>query len=1536
MANIHLGQGKKCKYVVKGPFSNITMTTERALDNYLEQILENVEITGEQAILSVNPMERTKTQLEEVKRTIESAPQRRISIAHTSIFDENGDEVERTFTKIENSIGVSEFISRFGNYRDISNPMVTPMNIEAWKQNFREKNKDTLSEAEIEELIRQQEEDLWPSLTAYGTNIHEIIDATFKKAKGEGEGYKRTSETLLSDEQIKQIEDYANNLIADLRERHGKKCEFYTEIPFMTKELTPELADVLGMSGYTSINGKADLIVMDEKGRAHIYDFKVSRKDSGNFNETSNKYIKKRDFTSGEEGEWPSSKKEGAKDQLAIYSAILTQYGITVDSASIIPILPVFEYESEYKIKGLKSIKTWTTSELRNDEKKRQLLRIGDAVGNGLTKSGKIRRHLIPNNTEVTGNDLQTCIGLYNALLPTVNIGGKVKRDEVTIESIRKKFVRDVRPNSPKYADGKRFYFKRVGIDDSIVYCTEEELETLIAKYVEDLNAVRADELVDLSTIIVQEMNEDEFDLDKLLVHFNKKHHNTIKEQFRRYFEQPGWTFNSDPTLNSFGIFEFERGGDIEIVAITTEDLFVTQKLPFGTTLLGGTTRNKAVGYRDVLDATNDNLNLMKVMVYLAEHQEKYAGKKILQIRSLNPWFGQFSEVASTEQLRRNYELLLRNNPTVEAKPLTTELFYSEVESLIRIIYSKLESLSKEVIDFEEKVDATQIQDLEKWVDDTLYVLQSKYPELYDNNIQQTSEAWDIYTILHQVKLEMNRVKLVNETSPDAWFKGGEIGSNISAAQFSPSHNLQEFARLHDRYVAEVREQIHKTGHEMQVAFKAMYDEVGVTGARAFESWFRRNPDGSISDKFEVYDPEDPDFRGGPAAKKALSTFLRIINQLQHPLATTEADIEQLKLSGQYYQIPLTEAVFSRQVQGLGLKKTIKNKIDQYMELTEGVFAGDSEIKAEYERQNDRLYNKFALDDRQRNDKLEKEGVGFFETHLEIVFNQVLVASVKQKVSEKYVPLFRGMQMCLQKMQELGKNELTGVRTTLDKLIRNRFYGENIMEGNLKKIYQYLSVISSIFSTMKLGLNMRSFLRETITGMYIGATRTMVKQYGNVSLKSYNEAIAYILQDVPNNMSGISKLQQLNAIYGMANYSLGNIANQRKTNWLNINNWGRDTLFIGCSAPDYQHRMAILLAKMIDDGCWEAFSLDENNMLVYDFKKDQRFSIYNSGDISNPKYAEQRALYLKNIEEWNAQGYRKADGSILVEGDDLPQAYTNREGQSIKNYADILYGHYDDESRSLMNDMFLGSFIMQFKTFVTAKFEQWFMTGGTYNVENLKQQYDPITGEKLYEIIKYHNSDNTGMPYREIIKESAYNALSEEEKKLANPYIEWVGQPMEGMFYGLWNFSKALFTMNTTELKRLWNDPHEKGLFLLGLSDLLLMSMLLLIIKALFAAALDSESLADVRRDARDAGWATSFSYNVITGVVNDNNIIGVVSSMASDINPPLITNLTQFGTSFISVLTGKQSVAYALTRNVGMLSDFSGMIKKWESAAEK
>ena len=1524
---MYLGQGKNCKYVLKASgLPDSEFKSEKELDIYVESLLNSdIVIDGETAIFSVDHLSRTRELLDQVKADVESVAERRTRFkASDAVFHNDGEMEYETYYVIPNSIGTTRLITTKGRAGNLSQGLITPFNIAEWKEYFREEHGRS---PETEELIRKQEEELWPTLTQYGTDIHEVIDATFK-----GVDYVRTADTKITDEQIAEVKAYAERLMKDLKKKHGATAEFYTEFAFKSKYLTEEMKAELGIDGYTSINGKADLLVVDEFGKVHIYDFKVSRKDVGDFSKTSNKIIQKRDFEKEIEGEWATTKKETAKYQMAIYAAILEQHGLKVASTSLIPIKLDFEYEDEYTIKSLKKINANTVSEIEADPIKKQVINIsGSLLGK---QAQNIRRRILPVKPEVNGESIETILRVYNNFFPGVEVDSNVHRREASVEYIKQKQSRTLSSNHYQYThNNKRFSFYRAETDGQIAYYeTEEQLDEAIAAYVEAVNNNRSSELINLASLIQSELLGEK-DFTKLGESFSPEKQSIIHEQFKKYFLQPGWVFNQDDTLNSFGIFEFERDGDVEIIVLSSEALFTTRNLGFGDTLLGKTTRNKHIGSRRTLDASYANLAMMKAMVYIAENQDSYKGKKIVHIKAFNPWFGQFSDNVTPGVLIENYEQLRLRNPDSDAKQINTAIFDSDTESLIKLIMSKSEMLDKKIIDFDEKYDARQIHDLEEWVTKAIADLRHNYKELNDENRQKSSPAWEAFTLLNQMMLEINRITMRNETDPTAWIKGGKLGTAVTSAQFSASRNIQEFARLHDRYVSEVRMRVHKQGHEMQRAFRELYESEG-NGTKAFEAWFKRNPDGSIHESFELVDPDSSDFKGSATSKKVLRLYLETMDKIRHPNEQHEDSIQARKDTGEYYRVPLTEAVFSRQVKGLGLKKALINKVEQYKELTEGVFAGGTEEKEEYEKTHDKLFNKFELRPDQRTKKLADKGVGFFETNMEIVFNQALVAYAKQDISEKYVPLFKAMQIGLRRMEEDGNNKLTDVRETLDKLIDNRFYGKNIMKPGLQEWYRWLSVISHFFSTIKLGLNVRSFLRETLTGMYIGATRVMVKQHGSVTLESYNKAIGYVLQDLPNNPSGISMVQQLNAIYGMANYSLGNVANQRRTNWLNINNWGKDTLFVGCSAPDYQHRMSILIAKMIDDGVWDAFSLDENEQLKYNVKDDKRFEVYFSGDTSNPKYDEQRTLFLKNIEEWNAQGYRKDDGSFLTEEDQfLPQPYTNREAQSVKNYADILYGHYDDESRSLMNDMFLGSFFMQFKTFVTAKLEQWTMTGGVYNVEYLKQQYDPITNEKLYEIIKYPNPDNTGVPYREIIKESVYNNLSEEEKAQARPYIEWTGQPMEGMLIGGWNAIKAIMKMDKEELDRIWNDPHEKGLLLLGLSDMFLMGLLALIIKALYGAAVGSDEWSDINRDVRDSGYFASLSYNVLRGFANDNNITSVISSMASDVNPPFLTNLKQFASSCWNVAIGNQSLAYALTRNVGAISDLSGIVKAWEKA---
>ena len=52
----------------------------------------------------------------------------------------------------------------------------------------------------------------------------------------------------------------------------------------------------------------------------------------------------------------------------------------------------------------------------------------------------------------------------------------------------------------------------------------------------------------------------------------------------------------------------------------------------------------------------------------------------------------------------------------------------------------------------------------------------------------------------------------------------------------------------------------------------------------------------------------------------------------------------------------------------------------------------------------------------------------------------------------------------------------------------------------------------------------------------------------NINEKDYLDGLEYVIQTAHKNFSGVSMLQQLNAVYGMANQSLNQLAEERRVN----------------------------------------------------------------------------------------------------------------------------------------------------------------------------------------------------------------------------------------------------------------------------------------------------------------------------------------------------------------------------------------------------
>lgn len=1507
--------GNNCEYVLDLGNEVKRFSSEQELDLFLKTQIDEMgeAFSAIDKTFSVNPKEKTKKILEECAAHIKSVS-KSVSKPKKDVIG-NPEDFEM-IEYIPESIGITEFISSYGLDSDWTQPITPKFDLKGWQkmaideyvEAFKKKGMSE-EDAKIEaQNTVQSMIDTWPELTEIGNEVHAILEDLIN-------GKEPRATPQLSETLRQSVIAQANMFIDGLKAKHGKNCEFYSEFAIQSKELDPNMQEILKKLGKNSLNGRIDLLVIDEWGRAHIYDYKVSRKIPGNWNETSNAIRREKDW-------WHSTKIRNATYQQAFYNVMLQQWGVNVASCNIVPIKLDLTYENAEAKATIKSIDKINFESIASSIPGTT----AGAVYNNVS-------HIVPVASAIVESETFRRIKeMHHEYFPSVvRSEERASRDADYLKDEHNGFWWKVNESSAYRSKGKYCFREQELSGKNLVYAdTKEQLFEKIDKYVEDVKKIRASELTDLANLVVEIINGngDWKDISKNISD-SKKY--WIENQFKKYLVQK-WNFIYDPELNRAGYFIFsDNAGHTEIIKVTNKAVFDENKLSMGTSILGNTTEDMYIDRKHTLSSSNGNLELMEVMLYLSENPEFFEKNPITEIRCINPWYAQ-ETIVTGSQLVKNYRDLRRSNPKVKSKDISTNIFWDDHAAMIYLANSKLSLIGESLVqEINPEIEFTQ-----DWINAEIKSLRGRYDKLSKTDSPDyTDPVWQAYLYLQRAQLALNGIRLQNEINIGNWRSGvSPTGLNISSAQLSPSANIRFFADVHDQYVAEVRQKIVKQGLAMQEAFKAFYEEHGqirAIGGEAnwFRDWFKQNPDGTLHKSFTLKEPSEIQ---GTKARKALEMFLDTMWHIRHPDASDE-ETQRAKedLYGEYYQVPLTEAVMTRQLkesireEGFfkGVWRSFKNKVKEVTTLADGVFAEDVALKQEFELNNARLYNKFELSNSQREKKLTEHGTGSFETDLESVFNQALVAYVKQEVSKKYVPIFNAMRAGLVYASQQGGNNLQDVITAFDKMVKSKFYGENIMDKNLQGIYKVLAVMKSAFSTLTLGLSVRSFLREILQGTWIGLSRSGVEVIDGVNMKTYIKGATHVIQEAHKNITNVSLLQQLNALYGMANYSLNNIPYMRKSNFLGIRNWSSDTLFLTASSPDFQHRMAILVAKMMGDGCWEAHSLDENGNLKYDMSKDERFKIYLSGDTSNEQYLYQKALYDAYLEEWNRIGYTKEDGTPLQANDPLPQAYPPKEGQRLKNHADLLYGHYDDESRSLLNDMFLGSLFMQYKTYVTAKMEQWTMKPGVYNTEHIKQQYDETTGEELWMITEYPEEDQTGIPSRRIVKKSEVK-----EGDLAQPYMTWQGDPMEGIAQGMWGFIKTIWNRDWTELDKMWKDPKRRADLILGLHDLIFMSVIALLLKLLFGKLIGEDDPAQVARSIRDEGWLTQTSYNILYGSVQDFPVWKVISSMSRDLNPPLWGSVERLVSSSAQVITGDASLAYAVTQNVGALREFQGYVK--------
>lgn len=1512
-------KNQDCSYELRIGDRTLTFKDDHALNVGLLSLLkDNVLDTKDLKIrvASIDPQERALAIIAEMQETLDKS-----KIAF-EIFRTAGDpfSAEKVY-KYPRSIGANRVISTFGNYKDIEKPMVTPLNLDDFKLKRREKYRTEhpeLSERDITIKI-DNEISTWKVYSEIGQEIHAMFEHALK-----GEDYTPTWPTGFPKIKAERIERDVKNFINFLKTEHPEG-KIFTEIDILSKQLSDAVKNKF--SQYDSINGRVDLMVV-ENGKVYIYDFKISRKDLKNWDTGDN--------TLADPMDWPTTKKLSVKDQMAIYSAILQQYGLTVADTRIVPIRLEVTIDEDSKL-----IKTDEHGDMAIDSLAVQTTL--DSARNAYfpytsvpieKQFTQITSNILPVNNEFKMEGLESTFDTYSKLFTQVkSIQKQVVNRKIEIEDLKrdKNFVKSVDKTHAKYQDGYRKYFYRSGLNEtqSIRYAKDDaELDLLLQEYVNDLNRKKHGELTKFGKKIGQTLASGA-DYTTIAEDFSSESSRYISAHFKPYIKN-GWTFIENEELNAAGFFIFKKNGVFDIVMLTNSALLTNKEFTFGHSILGDYISDRSWDKKHILAASNGNLEAFKALTYIMNNQSAFSNGQIRNIKVMNPWMRQ-SMTPSMDTLLDNWDRLLRYKDDV-VNTLDKSLFKNSVNVALENCLENLALIEEKVVDFKIKYNADDVDVNAEYL---LYKLEELRKKLKlqeglrnDKKRNMESPEWQAYVQLLRAYFILKMgVDLQYEPDQGFYWNGGMIGLYTSSVQFSPSVNHRIFGDVQNDYTRRIRELVSKYSIPLNVVLNKFYDANGrvrVLGGEAnlFSEWIQKDANGQISPEFKFVDPDSPAFKGNAQSKAALKHVLKILNEIR--FNGNPDKIEEAYAYGTYFQIPLLKARDLRRGKNIGWKRTLEQMYHDAQNLVDGVFTEELGRKRDFELEQNRLYNRFDLAEETRNKWIEEEGVGFFETDIERVMHEVILSYTKQQVSDEFLPIFQAIDLSLQLQQDFENIDVENIRKAYQQSLTKKIYGDPIMLKELQGIYKCGAVLKTAFSKLALGLNSKSYVREMLQGTWMGLSRSGIKMMEGLTLDTYVKAGLHVLWDSRQNYKAISLLQQLNLIYGMANMSVNEIPDKMRSNSLGIRNWNENTLFLNTTAPDFQHRVTILVAKMMSDGCFDAHSIDENGMLKYDVTKDKRFEQFLKGNTSHKDYYYQRALYEANINEWNAKGYNLRMDDGTGKPDALPHAYTTIEASSIKNFSEILYGHYDSESRALINDLFLGSFFMQFKTYIVAKMEQWMMKPGVYNMGKFKQQFDPKTGEELWQVITYPNEDGTGAPITKIKRKSEVTQ-EEWDSKAVQPYVTWEGEPMEGIVYSLFAFAKSFrhIISNPEEFKRVWNDPIARRNLYVFIHDMLWLSLLSFLIKMLYEALFGD----DVVRKLKDQSAAVQWSYSVLQGSTQDGSIFRIMKDMFWN-KPPIMSAWEKLQASSLDVIIGDDTIVDFFTTNVGAVREFNNLLE--------
>lgn len=949
---------------------------------------------------------------------------------------------------------------------------------------------------------------------------------------------------------------------------------------------------------------------------------------------------------------------------------------------------------------------------------------------------------------------------------------------------------------------------------------------------------------------------------------------------------------------------------------------------------------------------------MMKLLVVLNSMPEIFEGKTLGNIKFLNYLEG-FSETKDVDTLIKNFGFLctfskiennfINNNIKTADK---IDLIFGELDHIL----SKTNNTKLiDILSGEEREDLIdgKLDSLKKMKNE----LETQFPRLKNLEIINkmdfnTSEEYAYYlvslgiayysgfTFQGDFMVDKIGIKTSDILDPLTAFvsysdrkrdsKGRIIngllgGTEMVSPDSLPSQDLQVIFDLITVGHQKIRESFDKLAKPINGKTEQYYKDLGYSDLyqnvigdtyKAHQNFYKRMEDGTLDPSMKFVNPYDDNSKLNPKESEYLKFMLWELNKCRMSLTKEELVVDYKssivtdiahKGMDKYLEVPLMRAVGASKLHNLtsrGIGQSIKDSILEVRdnidprELTE-----DQRIDVGRQNKNfSKMYNQFKVSSNTRTKDLQKLGTSYFETNLERLVLANIHANLKEKILNDVLLRVNSCVVALKFYAKQSGEDITDTLEYIRDQVKTSVFDESLLSGEMLDAVKWVKVAQKITSNLTIPFRPAMLIKELTMGTIANVSRAFTQVYGDNSFNIKHLTEAYkIMMSVDNKMSkSFNIVDSVNYNYGIVNLDQNTLVQKNRTDRAGVMNTFSKYMYATATYGDYVNRMTLFIAQMIHDGVWDAHSNDENGLLIYDFKKDKRFDEYlkykDNKNYSSEKFLQQRSLYRKLIEQFNIEGYRNSKGEILKFGDDLPQAYTIKDKESLKSFSDMAYGYYDDERKSLVNKTAFGIIFMQFQTFWTAKKRLWLTKPNQKNVRQGHWAAKFITDENgnkqpVYLKIDY---DENGEPV-------GTQEVLENPDGTLEQVTNWIGHPSEGLFYALAHTTRDLVHLR---FKDAFADKNRNKKSALALHDILA-SMFYAFIGAALTAQLRSATGARTPEQIKASKSKQTFVEMII------NNADTAANKAFREFGPQNLYGNFSWTPAFASKVTGLTTGAY-------------------------